>query len=395
MRLAGRRAPAFGRRAPVRWLNAWHNMEQMEINGVRIPKQSATGLLQAGFMCCCVLCIICMRPNPAAAQFSVLHSFGCSAEDGKGPLGSLARYGSALYGMTSSGGDRDFGTIFWIDVDGGRYRILHSFAGPPGDGSAPGRGSLAAAGQMLYGTTPGGGSSRLGTVFRIGADGSGYKLIYSFAVSFSSPLHVGEYPSGALAIDGSTLYGVASGGGSYGMGTIFRVDTDGSGFNVLYAFGSSPKDGLSPGGVSLDGLALYGATAMGGHNPFYPLGKGTLFRIDKDGGNFRVLHSFGVEAEDGAFPNEEYLACSDASLYGTTREGGANSSGTVFRIGEDGEGYRRIYSFRGGPADGAKPVSPLSLSGSTLYGTASEGGSIQWRNDIQYRHGRHRVQDAL
>jgi uncharacterized repeat protein (TIGR03803 family) len=231
---------------------------------------------------------------------------------------------------------------------------------------------------MLYGMTASGGPSHLGTIFRVGADGGGYKLIYSFSpFHFFSTSNVGEYPSSALALDGSTLYGAASAGGYYDMGTIFRIEADGSGFKVLHVFGSSQNDGCVPGGVTLDGRALYGATATGGdlnNSPTY-LGAGTLFRIDTDGGNYRVLHRFEAEKGDGAIPNEEYLAYSDAWLYGTTREGGANNLGTIFRIGEDGQGYQRLYSFKGGPADGAKPLTALTLSGSTLYGTASEGGA--------------------
>jgi uncharacterized repeat protein (TIGR03803 family) len=279
--------------------------------------------------------------------------------------------------MTGEGGDHNFGTIFTIDMDGGGYRTLHSFEGPFWDGSIPVGGAPAVAGPMLYGMTTCGGPSNVGTVFRIGTDGGGYKTIYSFPASFFFNPSVGEYPSSALALEGSTLYGAASGGGSQDMGTVFRVEADGSGFKVLYAFGSSgwvpggvTLDGRAPGGVSLDGRALYGATAMGGIR-----GNGTLFRIDTDGANYRVLHSFGVETGDGAVPNEEYLACSDGSLYGTTREGGTNNSGTIFRIGEDGEGYRRIYSFEGSPGGGAKPTCPLTLSGSTLYGTTPAGGA--------------------
>ena len=333
----------------------------------------------------CLLCLVGAWPGSVAAQFSVLHSFGCSAEDGKNPIGSLGQSGPALYGMTGRGGDHNFGTIFTIDMDGGGYRILHSFAGRPSDGAAPVGGAPAVAGPMLYGVTSVGGSIfNSGTVFRIGADGSGYRLLYSFLpFPFSYPLHVGEYPSSALALDGSTLYGAASAGGSHDLGTIFRIEADGSGFKVLYAFGSSQNDGCAPGGVTLDGRALFGATALGGdlNNPPTYLGAGTLFRIDTDGGNYRILHRFEAENGDGAVPNEEYLACSDGSLYGTTREGGTNNSGTIFRIGEDGEGYRRIYSFEGGPSDGAKPTCPLTLSGSTLYGTtpawgAYNGGTI-------------------
>jgi len=61
-------------------------------------------------------------------------------------------------------------------------------------------------------------------------------------------------------------------------------------------------------------------------------------------------------------------------LYGTTPYGGASGGGTVFAINTDGTGFRNLHSFTGG-SDGANPFAGLILSGNTLYGTASSGGS--------------------
>jgi len=36
-----------------------------------------------------------------------------------------------------------------------------------------------------------------------------------------------------LLLSGSTLYGITQNGGSLGNGTIFKINTDGSGFAVL------------------------------------------------------------------------------------------------------------------------------------------------------------------
>src|SRR5258707_397901 len=48
----------------------------------------------------------------------------------------------------------------------------------------------------------------------------------------------GGAPSASLILSGNTLYGTASGGGSSGNGTVFAVNTDGSGFANLYEFAS-------------------------------------------------------------------------------------------------------------------------------------------------------------
>src|SRR5436190_6239344 len=51
----------------------------------------------------------------------------------------------------------------------------------------------------------------------------------------------GGHPKGALILSGDTLYGTADYGGSlprahFGKGTVFAVNTDGTGFRNLYIF---------------------------------------------------------------------------------------------------------------------------------------------------------------
>ena len=43
-------------------------------------------------------------------------------------------------------------------------------------------------------------------------------------------------PYGGLILSGNTLYGTAQYGGSSGNGTVFAVNTDGTGFTNLYSF---------------------------------------------------------------------------------------------------------------------------------------------------------------
>src|ERR1017187_8892206 len=46
----------------------------------------------------------------------------------------------------------------------------------------------------------------------------------------------GANPSGGLILSGNTLYGTAGGGGSWGSGTVFALNTDGTGFRNLHSF---------------------------------------------------------------------------------------------------------------------------------------------------------------
>lgn len=95
---------------------------------------------------------------------------------------------------------------------------------------------------------------------------------------------------------------------------------------------------------------------------------------------FTVLHTFtsvsGSNAtnSDGAYPYAE-LILSGNTLYGTAKYGGSSGKGTVFAVNTNGIGFTTPYNFNGG-SDGANPYAGLILSGSTLYGTASAGGSL-------------------
>src|SRR5208283_1571676 len=154
--------------------------ERKEIGTEHCRKRSNPArVFKIGFMFC-VLCLTCAQPGDALAQFSILHSFGSSTEDGKAPLGSLTQSGSTLYGMTCSGGAHNLGAVFRIHMDDSGYQLLHSFGGVPSDGASACGGPLTLAGSTLYGTTAGGGSENFGTIFRIGTDGSGYEILHSF-----------------------------------------------------------------------------------------------------------------------------------------------------------------------------------------------------------------------
>ena len=82
---------------------------------------------------------------------------------------------------------------------------------------------------------------------------------------------------------------------------------------------------------------------------------------------------------DGA--NPAGLILSGNTLYGTASSGGSSGQGTVFAIKTDGTGFTNLYSFAATAGSkftnsyGAKPSAGLILSGNTLYGTAKAGGS--------------------
>ena len=253
------------------------------------------------------------------------------------------------------------------------FRTLHHFSAtacigcPNSDGAFPA--GFALSGNTLYGTAQQGGSSGFGTVFAINTDGTGFTNLHSFP-ELPPPLYStnsdGAYPA-ELLLSGNTLYGTA-GGGSAGNGTIFALKTDGTGFRILHTFTATTSDGAHPFGLLLSGNTLYGA-AGGGTS-----GNGMVFALNTDGTGFTNLYSF-TASDGGGGP---IWLISSNTLYGTGG-GGSLNSGTVFALNTDGTGFTNLYTFTPAPAprytnsDGVGPGG-LCLSGNTLYGVAGAGG---------------------
>jgi uncharacterized repeat protein (TIGR03803 family) len=301
--------------------------------------------------------------NTDGSNFNLIHSFGISPGDGLRPIDAFVRVGSTLYGMTQDGGSAGHGTIFKMNTDGSNYSILHSFAaGSDGDGPF---GSLVLSGSTLYGMTNQGGAANLGTIFKINTDGSNYGVLHSFAGGAAD----GANPYRSLTLVGTTLFGVTAAGGAANLGTVFSIGTSGSNFTVTHSFAGGAADGSGPAGRVLQvGSVLYGTTANGGTADL-----GTVYRLNFSGSIFSVLHSF-TDSPDGRVPDSGLTALGTL-LYGTTYEGGANYLGTIYSIGMDGSNFGVDYSFGGPPADGEDPRGDLLLSGSSFYGMTSLGGA--------------------
>ena len=130
-----------------------------------------------------------------------------------------------------------------------------------------------------------------------------FTTLHSFT-AFPLNVHTngdGVFPSAGLMLSGNTLYGTAGGGGSSEYGTVFKVNTDGTGFTVLHSFAGS--DGGSPNELILSGNTLYGTTYFGGGVS----GVGTVFKVNSDGTGLTTLHTFpslnnNSINSDGALP---------------------------------------------------------------------------------------------
>ncbi len=308
-------------------------------------------------------------PGPAPAQVVIEHTFTGGPSDGSGPVGALVPLGSSFFGMTSQGGSAGFGTIFSIGTGGTGYTILRSFAGGLADGANP-LGTLAQSGGIFYGTTSGGGSAtNAGTVFEINPDGTGFSVLHGFMGGTAD----GFNPVGSPVVSGGVIYGMTSQGGTANVGTIYRMNPDGTGFQVIHSFTGGAADGQTPAysAVVVSNGVIYGMTPGGGPAP----GFGVIYKMNTDGTGFTILHAFNFSNGDGYDPLSG-LTLVGNTLYGMAYQGGAHGVGTIFQINTDGTGYSQLHNFAGAPNDGANPTgNDLSAVGPTLYGATDRGGT--------------------
>jgi uncharacterized repeat protein (TIGR03803 family) len=307
------------------------------------------------------------------------NEYNFSSGSGGEPVGGLISSGNTLYGPTYFGGSLGGGTVFAISTNGMGYTNLLNlnFAVNTASGYEPLAG-LALAGNTLYGTTwYGGGMNVQGTLFYVTTNGATSGELQDFYAPTYNPYAInynGVFPSARLMSSGGTLYGTTEQGGSYGSGTIFSVVTNQpASFSILHYFaavggvnGTNNEGAYSFSGLVLSGGTLYG-TALGGGT----YGNGTVFAVNTNTLVFTDLYNF-TGGNDGSGPHAG-LTLSGHTLYGTTSSGGAYTNGTLFAINTDGSGFTNLYSFTGG-GDGADPQTDLILSGNTLYGTAASGG---------------------
>ena len=257
--------------------------------------------------------------------FTPLYSFGGNP-DGRYPAAGLAVGNGVLFGTAFGGGVGSGasagGTVFKINTNGLGYATLHSFTNNP-DGSQP-QGEVIVNGNTLYGTTTYGGTYNYGTIYSMNTDGSGYTVLHSFT---NNPEP--GYPYGALVLANGVLYGTGSYGGSYNNGAIFAMNANGTGFRVLYSFSgyTGNLDGATPRGtLTLSGSNLLGATSSGGSG-----NGGTIFMINTNGTGFQVIETFTNSASSGSTLLAGVIRSGNA-IWGTTFQGGINNNGTIFQL---------------------------------------------------------------
>jgi len=222
-------------------------------------------------------------------------------------------------------------------------------------------GELTLSGSTLYGTTHIGVSSKGGTIYSMTTNGQNISVVHSFNTATE-----GGNPTAGVAISGDTVYGTTLAGGTGGYGTVYSVKVNGTAFTVLHSFTGSNDGGEPYAGVIVDGDTLYGTTELGGKS------EGVVYSMKTNGADFTILHAFNSSLKEGSTPKAG-VVLSGSTLYGVTTGGGTKASGTIYSIKTNGTSFTTLYSFTGGN-DGMSPSGGLIVSGNRLYGTTSLGG---------------------
>jgi uncharacterized repeat protein (TIGR03803 family) len=262
--------------------------------------------------------------------------------------------------------------LFWtISLSAPGFTVLHAF-GVTGTGVTNSDGSdthadLVLSGKVLYGTAPIGGTNGYGTIYSINTDGTGFTVLHSFTGASD-----GTVPNADLILCGNTLCGlVGHGTNLVGYGSIYSMTTNGDNFNILYTFADSANGSIGQpnGGLTMSDGTLYGTMYQGGIS-----NQGTIFSFNTNG-TFTLLHQF-TQYTDGQNPLG-VLVLANGTLFGTTRNYGTNGvlGGTVFSIGTNGENFTVLHYFQKSTNfDAFTPNTGMILNSNTLYGTTTFGG---------------------
>ena len=331
-------------------------------------------------------------PSPTAAYWNIeyVHIFGVEEPSGSQPAHQLLQASDGmLYGVTLSGGAANCspfknlpcGTVYRSTLDG-KVELLHIFGQVEPDGYSPSGGLIEGDDGRLYGVASSGGNIGSqgggGVLYRMEKDGSAYEVLHRFGVNPGD----GYVPIGKLleAPDGA-IYGTTANGGTNtcvqipstgpNCGTIFRLDSDGS-YQTVHSFGNSPVDGVQPGGGLLYASDgnFYGTTTMGGEN--LCLGQHICGTMFRmtSAGEVTVVHSFGETSSSPATPDGGLIQASDGHIYGSSR----GFSGTFFQFKLSGE-VTTLFNFKTNSREsGSGPYPAIEGDDGAFYGTTSAEG---------------------
>jgi len=319
-----------------------------------------------------------------AQTFSYLHLFNGGSDGANPVSGVTVGGGGTLYGTASGGGSAGDGTVYKLTLKHGGWVLdpLWEFAGG-NDGAVPYAGVVAGSNGALYGTTyRGGGTLEYGIVYELRPPATACKTAICYwnetiIHSFTGPPNDGSTPYlGKLIFDSSgNMYGTTYEGGTHSEGNVYEFSPQSGGGwteSILYNFDDGTDGGYPVAGVIESAGALYGTNFVGGTGS-----QGVLYQLTPAGPPWteETLANFGGSA--GYQPYATPIVDQSGNLYGTTESGGPGDSGTVYEVSQaDGSwSFSSVYVF-GGSHPACNPYAGVTLGANgNLFGVCQAGGA--------------------
>lgn len=320
-----------------------------------------------------------------------------------------------LYGTSFIGGSSNLGTVYKYDLSAGPGACGKAVVHNNSIGSsASGAGNYAnvnelSDGKLYAAYSYGGNTAGWGQIIRMNKDGSAVEVLKNFnwtsatvPYTLAAQLNAGDgivpvsattrydgaHPYGFVAegADGK-IYGTCVRGGTFDHGVIWRMDKDGSDYEIIHAcdsrFLSTRVNGLGIpitsgawgitipwGNIAQDQLGrIYFTGYNGGEENF-----GGLCRVNADGSNVQLLMSGSANNGQHAYRGPLII---DNEVFGTFRVGGGSTAiGVLWKYNMLTNTYTKLKTFEntGGYQDGYDIWAGVAYDGNHLYGTAIAGG---------------------
>jgi len=341
--------------------------------GYNIDRVTATGLnagLNAGTYYLNLQNAITAAGNPLywdENSGAGCHSQGCPSLASENQIGSIP---SESFDVIGSSGPPPPPPCF-SEQQGG-FKVLYDFTGKA-DGSSPTGVAMDKAGS-LYGVTSGGGSYGRGMVYKLAEKAGVWPLLPLYSFSGGDD---GKDPSPVIVGPEGGLYGAAK-SDMWVWSQVFRLRP--SLTACLTALCSWTKDVLhrfEGGGEGYGTVtafdqqgSLYGVSAIGGTGDCGGSGCGTVFKLTPASGTWTVTVLYDFTGGNDGYAPSELLVGNDGNLYGAA-SGGTYGDGVVFQLSPSGGGWaeQTLHSFQWG-VDGGYPAFLVQDNSGNLYGIA-------------------------
>jgi uncharacterized repeat protein (TIGR03803 family) len=305
--------------------------------------------------------------DPATGIFTTILQFNRGTQ-GAEPYGGLLKASNGLlYGLNSEGGPNDDGVLFEFNPATSVYTKLLDFSKLT-TGRLPYAELMQASNGKLYGTTKEGGIADKGVVFEYDISTHTYIKISEFAEGVE-----GEAPTGSmmLAANGK-IYGVTGKGGAYSKGVIFEYDPAVNTGTYVKKFDFDEKNGSNPEfpPVEFNGK-LYGTTLNGG-----AYNSGTLYEFDPVTNTLTKKIDFSTALTNhAALPAGLFLA-SNNKLYGMCTNGGIHPGGILYEYDPTTSTLTKKYDFNYNDDKGYAPTANLMEVNGKLFGLTHKTNNV-------------------